>query len=485
MDSTAKPLAHRPRRAARRAHFSALRAGFLAATALAASLLVTQLPGCTGSAKPDILLIVVDTLRADRVGAISPGRKLTPFLDSLAAHGYVFHNVYAQSSWTNASVASLFTSRYQSEHRVMSFWATLGESETTLAELLDAHGYASAAFVANFLLRGDLGYGQGFQHYQLLARSMVNARGEEKPLKGSAEQVNQAALAWLDEVAHSDARRQPGFLYVHYMEPHAPYDPPDRFLDAVLAGRPRPDIETANRRASIPNFGTFSDALVADIVDLYDAEILSVDDQIRVLFGELQKRGFLRNAIVAITSDHGEEFREHGTMGHHQALYEESIRVPLILLVPGHDQRVDIQHIVSLTDLAPTLLDLAAIPRPASFRGVSLASLMGLRTEATPSAMAFSELIKETTDRRKPHERAIVTDDDKLILGAGGELEFFDLQADPGETNPQGLAADRRANLRDELRTFIAGAGEGAAPAARRTVDPDTLERMRALGYAP
>jgi len=153
--------------------------------------------------------------------------------------------------------------------------------------------------------------------------------------------------------------------------------------------------------------------------------------------------------------------------------------------VPGHEQRTDIQHIVSLTDLAPTLLDLAKIPRPASFRGVSLASLMGLREAATPSGVAFSELIKETTDRRKPHERAIVTDDAKLILGVGGEQEFYDLQTDPGETNPQALAAGRRNGLENELRAFMAGSGNDAPPAAERTVDPDTLERMRALGYAP
>jgi len=456
---------------------------------LAAALFAAASSACTRPAKPNILFVLIDTLRADRVGADNPAHSRTPFLDSLAAHGYVFRNAYAQSSWTSASVASLFTSRYQSQHHVMSFWATLADDEVTLAELLATNGYATAAFIANFLLRGDLGYAQGFQRYQTFSRPGVDPRGNPTAVKGSAEQVNQAALAWLDEIAQSDQRKQSAFLYLHYMEPHAPYDPPERFLDAVLNGRPRPDLEAVNKRARIPNLGTFSDALVADIVDLYDAEVLAVDDQLRTLFATLRMRGFLRNTIVVVTSDHGEEFREHGTMGHHQALYEESIRVPLIVLVPGHDNRVDIDAIVSLTDLAPTLLELAGIPRPTSFHGSSLTPLMGLQTgtppAASPGGVALSELIKETTDRRKPHERAVITGTDKLILGVDGEHEYYDLRADPGESNPDALAAERREQLSEEVHRLLADPGGGATPAAQRTVDPETLERMRALGYHP
>jgi len=452
--------------------------------------------GCTRRAQPNILLIVLDTLRPDRLGSYGSTRGLTPFLDSLAARGFVFRNAYAQTSWTNASIASLFTSRYQSQHRVTSFQSVLPDTELTLSEVLKQHGYATAAFSANFLVRGDLGFGQGFDDYQAYSRpDTLTGRTYTKERAG---RVNQESLAWLDRLRHDRNPLPPIFLYLHYMEPHNPYDPPDAFLDKVLNGRERPDAGKINRAMNLSNILPFSDDMVQAVKDFYDAEVMSLDAQLREQFAALQSRGFLDNAIVVMLADHGEEFREHGLMGHHQTLYEEVIRVPLIILVPGHGERVDVSPIVSLTDIAPTLLDLVGMPAPPRFEGASLRDPMGIprwrwgflgaatrasAPSATDSGVAFSELIKETTARQRPHEHAVITDSSKLIVGVNGEHEFYDLMRDPGETNAQALGEPERQRLDHDIARLRQLAAP-ATPGAAATPDAETRERMRALGYA-
>ena len=448
--------------------------------------------GCTKQPPPNVLLIVIDTLRPDRLGAYGSTRGLTPFLDSLAQRGFVFRNAYAQSSWTNASIASLFTSRYQSQHRITSFTAALSPDEVTLAEVLAGHGFVTGGFSANFLVGKHLGFGQGFADYETYTRSEMD-NGKPLMIKERAERINREGLAWLDQPRPQPGRAAPVLLYLHYMEPHNPYDPPAADLDRVLAGRPAPDRIAVNRRMRIPNLGEFPDDTVQAVKDLYDAEVMSVDAQLRVLFEALGKRGFLDRCIVVVAADHGEEFREHGLMGHHQTLYEEVIRVPLIVLVPGHEQRVDVTELVSLTDVAPTLLDLLALPQPPEFEGHSLRRLMGLgqpaQTTRGPAAApvaggtAFSELIKEGTQRARPHERAVITDASKLILDVDGKREFYDLRADPGETNTQGLVDGTRERLSASLQSFMDYTQQRAAPVHQRALDAETRERMRALGY--
>jgi len=241
----------------------------------------------------------------------------------------------------------------------------------------------------------------------------------------------------------------------------------------------------------LPNIGTFPDETVQAVKDFYDAEVISVDAQLRALFDALRTRGVLERCIVVVVADHGEEFREHGLMGHHQTLFEEVIRVPLIMLLPGHDQPVELRQRVSLTDVAPTLLDLLDIPAPPQFEGHSLRADLGLgaaraRTGApldAPPGAVFTELIKEGTQRQRPHEHAIISDAGKLIQDVDGAHEFYDLRADPAETNPSDLVDGTREQLTASLQRFLAYTQARAAPVNQRAVDDETRERMRALGY--
>jgi arylsulfatase A-like enzyme len=469
---------------------------------LAIVLVLVLLPAsCANRSRPpDIFVLLVDTLRADRLGAYGNQQGLTPFLDSLAQHGFVFRNTYAQSSWTDPSVASLLTSRYQSQHGITSFLAVLGDDEITLPEVLHQRGYATGAFIANFLLRRDLGYAQGFDYYRTYSHSSKDAQGKRTYVKARAEEIDREALSWLDQV-HRDRPGAPVFVYLHYMEPHNPYDPPQADVDRVLQGRPQPDREAVNRRMGIPNFGTFSDEMVSQIRTFYDAEVMSLDAELRKLFATLKEKHDLDHAIVVLLADHGEEFLEHGIVGHHQSLFEEVLRVPLIVLVPGHDEGAAIEPIVSVTDVAPTVLDLAGIPAPAAFEGGSLRALMGLprhgwwpfgsaateketsHAALPPTGVAFSELIKNGEQRQRPHERTVITPSSKLIADVGGGREFYDLVKDPGETNPDALSQEERSRLSAQLANFVEHVTRRTAPESKVQMDDETRERMRALGY--
>jgi arylsulfatase len=451
--------------------------------------------GCTkNTPPPNIVLIVADTLRADRIGAAGNPRGITPFIDSLAAHGTVFHNAYAPSSWTNPSVASLLTSRFQSQHGIVTFTSVLADTELTLPEVLKTRGYATGFFCANGLISRRMGFAQGYDMYKsILVKSTDTPRHLWVPER--ATRINGDALTWIDSVRKT-APAAPLFVYTHYMEPHNPYAPRPEALAQIADGKPAPDVPRANGAAFFGHTIDMPPDMLSNLIDVYDAEVLSLDMALRTYFDELRARGVLDNAVIVITADHGEEFKEHGLIGHDKTLFEEVVRVPLIVVMPGQTERKDVQTVVSLVDIAPTLVQLAGAPLPAAFEGLSLVGRLvrdpnrrlpwgGVSEEGAPG-FAFTELIKNQErdlKRFRPHEHAVVVGSHKLIVGKNDEREFYDLKADPGEKNPEGLnEADRTALLAiyDKTRTRAA---ERAAPRSVQELDAETKERMRALGY--
>jgi arylsulfatase A-like enzyme len=483
---------------------------WLASALVAVALALFAAPAPSAARRPNLLLVVVDTLRADRLGAYGNTRGLTPFLDSLAARGTVFRRAYAQSSWTNPSIASLFTSRFPSEHGVVAnprLRPAPADDEVTLAELLREHGYATGAFVANSGMPGvaddprtaeepieGAGFGQGFEVYRVRVGHPV--KGTKLWQNASAVEVNQPAVFWLKRTLAEEAR--PVFLYVHYMEPHIPYAPRPAIFQRLSGGRRRPNLERVNAYARLWRRMPAADAAMrAALGDAYDAAVMSVDRGIAELFSDLAETGFLDDALVVVTADHGEEFFEHGILGHGSTLYDPVIRVPLLMLTTaGPKARTDVSDVVSLIDVAPTLLDRAGVARPESFRGVSLAPHLGERTAlwrritalfARPQPPpAFCELVQSGDwERETPHRHAVVAGDHKLIAGVDGTLDFYDLATDPMEMHPS--ATNGREELQRALAGFVADVGaetEASAPTAAAEPDPETLERMRALGYA-
>ncbi len=440
-------------------------------------------PTTAPAGPPNILLIVIDTLRADRVGAYGNERGLTPFLDSLASRGVVFSNAYAASSWTSPSIASLFTSRYPSQHRVASFKSMLAAEEVTLGERLAAAGYRSAGFTANLRLAKKLGFSQGFDHWRVFFA--------KKPhVKPRAARVRGAALAWLDSELEKYPAR-PRLLYLHFMEPHPPLHPPARFKRrfAPQAGEANDgaNVDEANEKLTGLRHRELSDEEVELLRSLYDAEVAAIDEELRLIFEELETRGFLRNAVVVVTSDHGTELREHGGFLHGFTMYNETIKVPLFLMAPALQGGRVVQANVSLVDVAPTILELAGLPPEPRHAGRSLASLVGqVEGKAAAQTDVVSQLLEagRKFDVRK-HRACIIRDSKKLAVRPNGTTQLFDLHKDPGEQdpNPPSLSSEAAA-----LKTALDQADReysstGSENTEVQPLDEAVKDRLRALGY--
>ncbi len=433
---------------------------------------------------PDVIVVLADTLRADRVGVCGGPPGLTPFLDRLAASGAVFTNAYSTSSWTNPAVASLFTSRYSSQHHVTRFDSKLADDEVTLAERVAAGGWWTLGMVANFRLAAAAGYGQGFAAWEV---HVEGSRGKVR-----AKRIAEDTLTFYDRffaparTTRWTRRTRPVFFYLHFMEPHSPYDPLER-LRRRVAGPPPPgvsDAEANARLVDITRWGDLSNAEVARLARLYDAEVAELDLWLERLFAGLRARGLLEHAIVVVTADHGEEFREHGDLLHGRALYEESVRIPLIVTGPGVPAGRVVTQEVSLVDVAPTLLALLGLPAEPRFEGRSLLAHLG--PDPDPRDVVLELLPSGSGGEFRRHAGGLLHDRLKVLVSPDGRApEAYDLRDDPGEQqpNPPAIAQDADA-LRARLAQREQALATRAGVAETTPVDPATRDRLRALGYA-
>ena len=402
----------------------------------------------------------------------------------------VFRNTYAASSWTVPSVASIFTSRFPFQHHVATFDSKIADAEVTLAEKLEGAGYDTGGFSANFRLAKALGYGQGFLRWSTYAGT------EQQGIKVRGDRLRAESLAWLAAEADKTPSKAPRFLYLQYMEPHSPYEPPEPYRSRFARSAPGVDAASANAQMTTLNFKAFSADEVDVLQSLYDGEVASVDAELRALFAALEERGFLNDAVVIVTADHGEEFKEHGRMAHGHDLYNETIRVPLIVLAPGIDGGKVINDNVSLVDIAPTILDLIGLPKQPTFEGRSLVPLMKRKSlvewllhTQNPLPDVISELPKTGSSLDiRAHSEALVRGTNKLLIGLRGRQkeevpELYDLAVDPGETKNLHRPNAIRT-LRTALQKETAALAERANPAAETgSVDEATKEKLRALGY--
>ena len=459
---------------ARRA--AALRAWIAALAALACA------PGDAPLGRPNLVLVVLDALRADHLGAYGQARPTSPCFDAIAARGVLFEDASAPSSHTVSSVLSLFSGVDPQRHGNLYFPATnsfraperrvrpsVPAELPLLAVALARAGYRSAAVVTNPWLRERYGFARGFERW-------IDLHAAEWTAHPRAEQVIASARALLDELAAPRAAA-PFFLYLHFMDAHAPYRPADsergRFADA---SRPDP----APRNGPAPEVRPEDVALLRD---RYDESILGLDAQLCALDRELDARGLRESTLLAITADHGEEFHEHGGLGHGVSLYEEVLRVPLVFAHPGlgaAPRRISAP--VAGVDLLPTLLEAAGVAAPAGGDGVSLLPLLLEARAGSPLASQLdararlSELGPLVALRRGAH---------KLIRARDGSREeAYDLGSDPGERTALSAASGEwRTPLAAELAARLARARAPQPAAAPAPADPDFERRLRELGY--
>ena len=449
----------------------------LSARALLAALAVVLTGGCGAPDAPaarNAVLIVVDTLRRDHLGSYGYHRDTSPAIDRLARESVVFERAYATSGWTAPSVASILTGLYPSAHRLEQPKTALPDSVPTLAEALRDAGFATVGIVSNVILGAKSGLQRGFDELD-----EAHAGGHRYV---STPGVTDTAIAALERLS---AAERPFFLFVHYFDPHHVYrSHPEYGFAASSAGRLDGAESIVNLRAMRPPLDADE---VAFIRDLYDEEVRYTDSGIARLLDALKALGRTDDTAVLLTADHGEEFLERGWLGHTRTLYDELVRVPLMIRVPGVAPRRISREAISLTALAPTLLELLGVAAPAHFQQRSLAPLLtGDSWSDAPPLMEvdFVPVYQEYAGKQT-RRQSLVVGRWKIIRDAiAGRLELYDIELDPGET--QNLAHQEPEQLRTLTRQLdrrlreVSAAGTSAKS---RTLSEQETEALRALGY--
>jgi len=426
---------------------------------------------------PSVLLVVLDTVRADRMSLFGYARPTTPFLEQYAREAVVFDKAFATSSWTLPSHVSFFTGRAPREHG-----ATLQAYDRrfpTLAQVLARRGYATAGFAANLhYTRCSRGISAGFQHYEgpyggagvafyrasaggLLGRHILGLRDSFRfPAYFSAAEVNRRFFRWLDAEA-----RGPFFAFLNYMDAHLPVVPPEPFAGRFVSAPGEPqrrdwDALWVEQRVR--------PELQALIQQRYDAAVAYLDDQVRALLAGLRQRGHQQNLLVVILSDHGESLGEHGLFGHQSSLYREQIHVPLILRRPGGtpaNHRVAAP--VSLRDVAATIADLAAVPD----HGLAGSSLRRFWSDPPPAEEPVdSEVSGGPLIQFAAHWpvyqgwiRSRISGRWHLLWREDGPVELYDWIADPEEKTNVATTPEGRAVM-DQMAPKGAGFPRAAPP---------------------
>ena len=425
--------------------------------------------------RPGVILIVIDTLRADLLGCYGSDRGATPALDAFAAESVRFERAYSQSPWTLPSFATLFTSTFPSEHgargRIRKDFFPIREDLTTVAEALKAEGFRTGAVVNNIFLKGGFGFRRGFDDYDFFPAEISKIR--------KADEVTSRGIHWLKNPKGEEGSP---FLFLHYFDPHYAYLPPK-----ALAQRFGGSFTERLRKLSGPDAIRTGEVKLDDwdkrnLRGLYEAEVAFTDREVGRLLEHLKTTGILDESIVIITSDHGEEFWDHGGFEHGHTQYDELVRVPLLIRFPGGRRGGSVViDPVRLMDLAPTVLDELDIAKPATFRGESFRYLVeGESGSDGPIPFLFEECLYGN-----PRQALMVGSLKVIEDPETGRVELFDLAADPGETRD--LAAERpedRDRLLKALRAFrekLKRRAPGDAGAVN--LPPELEEALKALSY--
>jgi len=436
--------------------------------------------GKTPSVPERIVVVGVDTLRSDHLSGYGYSRPTSPVLDRLAIdESVVFENVYSSSSWTLPSMASIFTSLHPMQHQVVDRGYRLDSSLATLAGILSAAGWKTAGFITHIYVSSLFGLDSGFDDYRELSIDWSFAEGHQI----RADALNAVVLPWL--AMHAEERF---FVYIHFFDPHWDYDPPaewaDAFVDPAYTGPATGSWEFISEFLPVDRLMPQAD--LTRVIDLYDGEISWTDHQIGRLIDHLRSLGIWDESLFVVLADHGEELQDHGSMHHIRTLYEEVVRVPLILKPPGgraSDQRARIAERVSNLDIAPTILDYADIAPPPDFEGRSLQPLMHAPGRDRP---VFAH-----TQRHRSDKAMSIVDDLKIIHSwAPGQegTELYDLKTDPDERSDiaaKDAVATQKAldHLFEEIERMRVWSDEHDLRLDPTSLSPEQLEHLRALGY--
>ncbi len=426
--------------------------------------------------RPNIVLVTLDTVRADHLPLYGYARNTTAALTGFAKNATLFRRAVAPSNYTLPSHTSMFTGLYASVHGNTGIpGQRLSHAVATLTETLAAFGYQTIAVAANSAyLQSPFGIERGFQYHDSRWRLDV-AYSPRDALFFSRSDADLTPYRRADEIEseaaallrHAAGRPHPFFLFVNFMDAHDPYAPPGPYA-TLFPGRIRGlDLEPLIERllAQMPH-ATPSPAERAHLISQYDGGIAFADHHLGLLLDALNTAGAADDTLVIVAADHGEAFGEHGTMKHGNSLFEEELHVPLVVKYPHQDIGSVRDDVVSLNDIYPTVLQVAKIAPPHRFDAVPL------QQSPAGGRVVVSEMFDDVITRSAFDGRR------KVIYADGVPPKGFDLANDPGETHPQPGPVPQ--NLMDAITT-LAHAKSLAAPASR--LDDETIRHLRALGY--
>lgn len=413
----------------RKRRLLALGSGF--ASIAAASL---SIPLSAQTQKPNVLMLVLDQLRADQLHCFGNPRETSPNIDSLADSGVIFTRFNTVAPWTSPSFASLHTSLYPSRHGVTLFWRPgmplLNKDIPTLAKNMQAAGYYTTAFVNNSLAGYPL-TGSGFDEYYERSEYApdITQRSSGQAQENVAATTASQVLQWLK--THHDSK-QPFFLYVHFLEPHSPYNPPPE--DDIFKSGPYSFMTDTGydlvKGALLRLAANGDQDAIQRLYQLYDGKIHNVDRYVGTILGYLKQLGLEQNTYILLTSDHGELLYSHPNdylTFDHRSLYDSDLHIPLIVAGPGIPQGKKIEALASNVDTAPTVLDLAGASALSDAEGHSLTPLIQGKVASINKYLYAGE------DDEIP-AREVRDDRYKLIRNLWtGKEQLFDMQADPGE----------------------------------------------------
>lgn len=436
---------------------------------------------------PNLLIIMVDTLRADHLGTYGYAAAKTPHIDGLAAAGMRYAQAFSQASWTRPSVATILTGQYPSSHGAVHKADILSDRIETLAEALQAAGYWTVAFPNNANVSAAFNFQQGFDEFHYLAPDFFFGADEpaaQLALYGGlrlvrerffarrvnvhhyyqpAATVTAKVKAWLDG---REASGRPFFLFAHYMDPHDPYFVhPFNGEGYARVANPNPPASVAEKYRG-----------------LYDGEIVYLDEHLGALFDDLKRRGLWDRTLIALTADHGEEFQEHGGWWHGTTLYDEQIHVPLIVKPPGRSTGRVLEELATSLDIAPTFLAAAGVTAPPAMQGHVL-PLDGGAAPARQSVFAEEDLEGNVLQAVRTREWKMISANPGNPRGLPPE-QLFEVAGDPGERRDVVASSPAEAEMmRAELGKSVLQAREHAGVSEQTGTDRATHERLRALGY--
>ncbi|HYS04839.1 MAG TPA: sulfatase [Candidatus Dormibacteraeota bacterium] len=443
-------------------------------------ILLPRLSAARASGRPSVILVSLDTLRADRLGALRSARPRTPVLDGFATEGMVFEQAMSAAPWTLPAHASLFASLLPfDQRRHWDYNREVPLGQTLLAERLSEAGYRTAAFTGGGYVSAQCGFGQGFEIYE----------DHDELIEGGPETIAAAALAWVRRV-----RGAPFFLFVHTYEPHFPYVHAD-FANPADAGRLPPVVSYKEVDAIHRGDLILSEAERRYVTDLYDGDVAHADRVMGGFLLTLEREGILDRALLVVLSDHGEELWDREpdrSPDHGHSLYQELIHVPLLMRWPGRVPAGSrIRTPVSLIDLAPTLLALTGLPPEPAHEGRSLARTLQTGEEPPPRSI-LAEAVEFGPDRfmiRNGDLKVVLTPYPSrfnIVPFPARPLEVFDLADDPLERHDLSAHLTKPvAEMVDVLwrraRNVLSGQAreEETGPA----LPEELLQQLRSLGY--